>query len=254
MLLVRLSSLAAAFSPPHTSVPLTRPVQRRCWPTGFTCVEGASRAAGSWHSVAEKNGVNFVGSFQSPKDMQTFVNIPEFCLAGRSNVGKSSALNCLSCRKKAAAVVSKTPGRTRLLNLFKVGKACTIVDLPGYGFAKVSKEMQDSWKSQVTAYLRRREQLKLAVVLVDAQRDPQEQDAQLLDFLEAEDIPTLVVATKTDKLGKNKLEQSLARLHESLALPEGQPIPLSSKTAEGRREVWWAITQLCGKRPEKEAD
>ena len=198
--------------------------------------------------------MEFTGSFQNPKDMPNFVNLPEFCLAGRSNVGKSSALNCLSCRKKAAAVVSKTPGRTRLLNLFKVGKVCTIVDLPGYGFAKVSKEMQGDWKKQVTAYLRRREQLKLAVVLVDAQRDPQEQDAQLLDFLEAEDIPTLVVATKTDKLGKNKLEQSLARLHESLALPEGQPIPLSSKTAEGRREVWWAITQMCSKQTAKKAD
>ena len=172
---------------------------------------GPIASIASWGGEAEKNGVEFVGSFASPKEMPR-LTVPEFTLVGRSNVGKSSALNSLSFRKKKVAVVSKTPGRTRLINLFQVGKACAITDLPGYGFAKVSKELQDDWRKQIEAYLRSRENLKLAVMFVDSQIDPSPQDALLLDFLEAESIPTLVVATKADKMSKGKLEQSVGRL------------------------------------------
>ena len=139
--------------------------------------------------------------------------VPEITLVGRSNVGKSSALNSLSFRKKKVAVVSKTPGRTRLINLFKVGKACAITDLPGYGFAKVSRALQDDWRKYIEAYLRGRENLRLVVMFVDSQIDPSPQDAQLLDFLDAEGLPTLVVATKADRLAKNAIEQSVARLY-----------------------------------------
>jgi GTP-binding protein len=204
----------------------------------------ARMSVASWQSAADRDGIEFVGGFKSPQDMPDFGKLPEFCLAGRSNVGKSSALNTLSGRRKKVAVVSKTPGRTRLINLFRVGKTCSVVDLPGYGFAKVSVQMQETWRSQITAYLRRRSSLKLAVLFVDAQREPQEQDAQLLDFLEQTDLPTLVVATKADKLKKAELERSLSRLRESLALPDGQPLPLSSTTGEGKREVWRASKQL----------
>lgn len=148
----------------------------------------------SWATAAEKNGVDFVGSFVRVQDMPA-TRLPEITLAGRSNVGKSSALNTLAGRtKKKIAVVSKTPGRTRMINLFRVGKACTITDLPGYGYAKVSKEMQDDWRKQIEGYLRRRSELRLAILFVDAQRDPQEADAQLLDFLEAEQVETLGAA------------------------------------------------------------
>ena len=206
----------------------------------------ACLSVASFQVTADKVGIDFVGSYKAPQDMPAANGkVPEICLAGRSNVGKSSALNCLSGRKKKIAVVSKTPGRTRMINLFRVGKACTVVDLPGYGFAKVSVQMQEQWRSQITSYLRRRTSLKLAVLFVDAQRDPMEQDAQLLDFLEQTELPTLVVATKTDKLSAPELEKSLQRLHESLALPDGQPLPLSSKTGEGRREIWRAITDIC---------
>lgn len=198
----------------------------------------------SWARDAEKSGVEFVGSYKTPKDMPR-LTVPEFTLVGRSNVGKSSALNALSFRKQKVAVVSKTPGRTRMINLFKVGKACAVTDLPGYGFAKVSQELQDDWRKQIEGYLRRRENLRLAVLFVDSKIDPNPLDAQLLDFFEAEDIPTLVVATKIDRLNKNEVPKSLARLHEGLALPEGQPIPLSSKTNAGRHELWRAITEMC---------
>jgi GTP-binding protein len=199
----------------------------------------------SWQSAAEKDGVQFVGSYVSPDDMPSFPGMAEITLAGRSNVGKSSALNALSCRRKKIAVTSKTPGRTRMINLFRVGKACTITDLPGYGFAKVSRQMQDDWRKQIERYLRRREALKLAVLFVDAQREPQDSDAQLLDFLEANELQTLVVATKADKLSKTALAASLERLQQSLALPEGQPLALASPKGVGMKELWRKITDMC---------
>ena len=129
----------------------------------------------SWAREAEKSGVEFVGSYAKPKEMPR-LTVPEFTLLGRSNVGKSSALNSLSYRKKKVAVVSKTPGRTRMINLFKIGKKCAITDLPGYGFAKVSRDLQDDWRKQIERYLRKRDSLKLAVLFVDSQREPQESD------------------------------------------------------------------------------
>ena len=223
-------------------------------------------AVASWLKEADKAGVEFVGSFTTPKDMPS-MRLPEVTLAGRSNVGKSSALNLLSGRRKKVAVVSKTPGRTRLLNLFRAGKACSVTDLPGYGYAKVSEELQTGWRKSIEAYLKGREELRLAVLFVDAQREPQateqntisarartaptaatgpqETDAQLLDFLDEYELPSLVVATKADKLKPAALQASLQRLHESLALPDGQPLPLSSKTGAGRSELWQRMQSMC---------
>ena len=205
----------------------------------------AAFASASWRAAADKEGIQYVGSYTRPGEMPNTGRLPEITLAGRSNVGKSSALNMLSGRRKKVAVVSKTPGRTRTINLFRVGAACTITDLPGYGYAKVSDDMQKAWQKSIEAYLKRREQLRLAVLFVDTQRDPQEADAQLLDFLEEYNVRTLVVGTKADKLNKGQLQASLERLHESLALPDGQPVPLSSTTGAGRSEVWQAIQRLC---------
>ena len=187
--------------------------------------------------------MQFLGSYLRVQDMPA-TQLPEVTFAGRSNVGKSSALNTLSGRRKKLAVVSKTPGRTRMINLFQVGSVCTITDLPGYGFAKVSREMQDAWRKQIEGYLRRRDELGLTVLFVDAQREPQEADAQLLDFLESEGTPALVVATKSDKLKKQQLEGSVKNLRASLALPPDQPLTLSSATGAGKRELWAKITSL----------
>ena len=202
---------------------------------------GSSRAGlftmASWEKEADKHGVQFVNSFSNPRDMPNLF-LPEITLAGRSNVGKSSALNTLSGRRKKAAVVSKSPGRTRLINLFKVGKVCTLTDLPGYGFAKVSREMQDDWRQQIESYFKKRESLRLTVLFVDSQRDPQEADGQLLDFLQFQEVPVVVVATKVDKLNVNEKERNLNRLREALVLPTDQPIPFSSTSGLGRSELW----------------
>ena len=119
----------------------------------------------SWQAAADRDGVNYVGSYLTPKEMPG-IQLPEICLAGRSNVGKSSALNRLSGRKKKVAVVSKSPGRTRTLNLYQVGKVCCLTDLPGYGFAKVNRDMQDQWRKSIELYLTKRQQLKLAILFV----------------------------------------------------------------------------------------
>lgn len=234
-MLISVLSVAAAAA-------LHRPPPPRCGPS--RCLPPRASIA-SWARSAERDGVTFVGSYVRVQDMPS-LRLPEITLAGRSNVGKSSALNTLAGRtKKKIAVVSKTPGRTRMINLFRVGNTCTITDLPGYGFAKVSKEMQNDWRKQIEAYLRRREELQLAVLFVDSQRDPQEADAQLLDFLEVNQMNTLVVATKADKLGKQQLQTSLETLCTSLALPSDQPIALSSTTGVGKKEVWNKITEMC---------
>lgn len=252
----------SAFAVSEVNMPFTSPTLASCSSVGMIR-SGAAPQAIVGHLVKEskkkdrkqlakwqikgKQAVkaDFLGGFRLPKDMPR-LKLPEVTFAGRSNVGKSSALNQLvGGRQTKLAVTSKTPGRTRLINLFKIGKLCSVTDLPGYGFAKVSDELLDKWKSGITAYLRHREDLRLCVLLVDAQREPQPMDAQLLDFLEEENVPALVVATKIDKVKDRDRQKNLHRLYESLALPEGQPIPFSGTTGEGRDEVWQKIAEMC---------
>jgi len=186
-------------------------------------------------------GLEFLGSF-----VEEFpdVGLPEIAFAGRSNVGKSSALNCILKRKKAARV-SSTPGRTQLINLFRVGKACVFADLPGYGFAKVPDAVQSGWKGMIENYLGARSTLKLVVLLVDCRRDPTTLDGELIAGLRAANIPFLIVATKVDKLKRSKKASQLARIKKGFRLPDGQPISFSSMTSEGRDEIWDCIEAAC---------
>ncbi|MCB9685299.1 MAG: YihA family ribosome biogenesis GTP-binding protein [Alphaproteobacteria bacterium] len=188
--------------------------------------------------------VEFLGSFpESPPE----TGLPEVAFAGRSNVGKSSALNTLLSRKQLARV-SHTPGRTQLVNLFRVegageerGRDVVFADLPGYGFAKVPEAVRAAWKPMIEGYLGDREALKLVVVLVDVRRDPQEMDGGLLFALTEAGIPSLVVATKVDKLSKQQAQKQLAALRREFRLPPDQPIGFSSVTKAGREDVWARI-------------
>jgi GTP-binding protein len=169
--------------------------------------------------------------------------LPEVAFAGRSNVGKSSLLNCLVHRKKFARV-SNTPGRTREINFFKVNDAFVFVDLPGYGYARVSKERRAEWRPLIESYLRRSPQLRGIVQLLDVRHDPTNDDRLMLDFLSEIGVPTIVVLTKVDKLTPTERRKQLAELPLRLGVDSEQVIPFSASTGEGRDELAAAIESL----------
>jgi GTP-binding protein len=185
--------------------------------------------------------VEFLGSFT--EDLPD-PGLPEVAFAGRSNVGKSSALNRLLGSKKAARV-SGRPGRTQAINLFQVGRAVVFADLPGYGYARVPDAVRVEWGAMIDRYLAMRERLRLVVLLVDCRREAQEMDAQLIDALLEMKIQTIVLATKIDKLTRNERLKQLASLAEGLSLPEEAMIPFSSVSGEGRDETWARIEAIC---------
>jgi GTP-binding protein len=169
--------------------------------------------------------------------------LPEVAFAGRSNVGKSSLLNRLVHRKKFARV-SNTPGRTREINFFKVNDAFVFVDLPGYGYARVSKEKRAEWRPLIESYLRRSPQLRGIVQLLDVRHDPTDDDRTMLDFLSEIGVPTIVVLTKIDKLTAADRRRRLAELPLRLGLDAEQVIAFSAATGEGRDELGAAIESL----------
>lgn len=149
--------------------------------------------------------------------------IPEIAFAGRSNVGKSSLINLLTGRKKLAKV-SQNPGKTRTINFFLINGSWRIVDLPGYGYARVSKSESESWGKMMEDYLETREDLKLVVQLVDCRHEPSAQDKQMYEYLRYYGLSGLVVATKADKLSKNELAKNLAMIRRELELSEGETL------------------------------
>jgi GTP-binding protein len=178
----------------------------------------------------------FIKSVKDPKHFPSD-NLPEVAFAGRSNVGKSSLLNTLLGRK-AIAKTSSTPGKTRLINFFVVNDRIRFVDLPGYGYARVPIKIRKGWRFMVEAYLRSREALCLVVVIVDIRRVPSEGDMELFQWLDHHGIKGCLVATKVDKLSRNRRIGQLALITEALGY---KPIPFSSVTKEGKKEVWKAI-------------
>lgn len=170
-------------------------------------------------------------------------DLPEVAFAGRSNVGKSSLLNTLVGRRKMARV-SKTPGRTREINFFRVNNSFVLVDLPGYGYAKISKERKADWKPLIKSYLKLTPQLRGIVLLLDIRREPSEDDRAMLDFLSEVEIPTIVAVTKADKLSSAAIEAKVSELAKSVGLSEDQVIPFSSRSGEGRTELAEAVMSL----------
>ncbi|MCE9600744.1 MAG: ribosome biogenesis GTP-binding protein YihA/YsxC [Gemmatimonadetes bacterium] len=168
---------------------------------------------------------------------------PEIAFAGRSNVGKSSLLNAL-VRRKAFARVSRTPGRTREINFFAVNDAFVFADLPGYGYARISKTRQAEWRPLIEGFLRGSAQLKGIVQLLDIRHEPTEDDRQMLDLLAEIGLPTVVAVTKTDKLSRPQVAARVKEIARELALDEEQVIPFSAVTGAGRDELADAVVAL----------
>ena len=187
--------------------------------------------------------LEFIGGMSEKQGWRPESSLPEIAFAGRSNVGKSSLLNAL-LRRKSFARVSRTPGRTREINFFRVNNAFVLVDLPGYGYARISKEQKAEWKPLIEAYLRRTTQLRGIVLLLDIGREPSDDDRAMLDFLAELEVPTIVALTKTDKLSKLAARERVAEISGALSLESDQVIPFSAVSGEGRVELLEAITDL----------
>ena len=196
--------------------------------------------------------VEFLGGMATPDGWRPPAGVPEIAFSGRSNVGKSSLLNRL-VRRKALARVSQTPGKTREINFFRVNDAFTLVDLPGYGYARVSKSVRSGWRPLIEGYLRGSEQLRGVVQLLDARHDPTPDDLMMLDFLAELGTPVIIAATKIDKLRGHQVPDRVRELTQRLSLDEEQLVPFSSVTGEGRDELAQAIVSLVAQPPRSSA-
>ena len=191
---------------------------------------------------------SFVKSAVSPEQFPA-QEAPEVAFLGRSNVGKSSLINALLGQK--IAHVSSTPGRTRTINFIalrekpeRVNPDLLLADLPGYGYAKISKEISAEWPKFIEPYLSERETLRLCVCLVDANVPPQKSDKQLIEWLQHENRELLVVATKSDRLSTNQLKKAIAQLKREHEVE--RILPCSAKTKMGLSELWDEIRNAAG--------
>ncbi|GMW03899.1 MAG: putative GTP-binding protein EngB [Candidatus Hydrogenedentota bacterium] len=184
----------------------------------------------------------FVKSALEPRDYPK-PGWPEIAFAGRSNAGKSTLLNVL-LNKKGLAKTSKEPGKTQTVNFFNVNDKVFFVDLPGYGYAKVSPALKETWGVAITQYLQQRQTLRLVCHLMDIRHRPTRNDFELLDLLAQCQRPTLIVATKSDKLGASAKREALDTLRKQLELDEDAVIvPFSALNKEGLRELWNVIDE-----------
>ncbi len=173
-----------------------------------------------------------VKAAQYPED-----NVAEIAFAGRSNVGKSSLLNLLTNRKSLARV-SGSPGKTRTINFYRINDTFRIVDLPGYGYAKVSKSMSKDWGPMMEEYFQKRNNLKKVIQLVDIRHAPSAQDVQMYEYLKHYGLDGLVVATKADKVSNNELQKCISVIRKTLGLgPEDKVIPVSALKRKGHDKL-----------------
>ncbi|KAA0259022.1 YihA family ribosome biogenesis GTP-binding protein [Deferribacter autotrophicus] len=168
--------------------------------------------------------------------------LPEIAFVGRSNVGKSSMINTLTNRKKLVKV-SQKPGKTRAINFFNINDKIIFVDLPGYGYAKVSKKEREKWKFIIETYLLKRKQLKCVVLIIDIRIGPTEYDMMMLEWLEAYSIDTVIALTKSDKLSNNKIAKQKREIAVKLGMDEDRFVIFSSITRRGRDELLQIIEE-----------
>ncbi|UHA74378.1 ribosome biogenesis GTP-binding protein YihA/YsxC [Paenibacillus sp. 481] len=182
--------------------------------------------------------ISAVGPAQYPED-----GMPEIALAGRSNVGKSSLINRMIQRKNLARTSSQ-PGKTQQLNYYRINNEMYFVDVPGYGFARVSKTQRQAWGRMIENYLSDRETLRLVIQLIDLRHPPSKEDCMMHEWLRHYGVPICVVATKADKLSKNQRPKHMKQIRTSLGLTSDVPfIMFSSETGDGREELWDIILQ-----------
>jgi GTP-binding protein len=189
--------------------------------------------------------INFIGSFPSAPPC---TELPEIAFVGRSNVGKSSAINCILGRNKTkVARVSRQPGRTQGINIFEIDSTFRFVDLPGYGFAKVPLAVKKTWRAMISGYLFSRPVLQLVVILVDGRHNAQDLDKTMINAVQRWEIPYLVVATKVDKIKRSQRKKLKEKLKTGLEVPT--LLSFSSETKEGLPAVWKHIDDAivsCG--------
>ena len=164
--------------------------------------------------------------------------LPEFAFSGKSNVGKSSLINAIMMRKSLART-SGQPGKTQTINFYKVNDAFYCVDLPGYGYAKVSKEIKAKWGKMIEKYLKASKVLKRVFLLIDIRHDPGENDITMFNWVEANGFAPVVIATKADKISRSQVARQVACIRKVLgASPDTLIIPFSAETKQGREEIW----------------
>jgi GTP-binding protein len=188
----------------------------------------------------------FVTSSAKPEQFPSD-GLPEIAFLGRSNVGKSSLINALLGYKggrKGLAFTSSTPGRTQTLNFYRISGSLYFVDLPGYGYTRVSKELAGQWRDLIESYLLTRQTLDLSFLILDARRGWMDRDLQLKQWLESHNRRYQVIATKTDKLNQSEQWQGLASIRKENV----EPLPFSASTGRGVREIWQVITKTLQKR------
>ncbi len=173
-------------------------------------------------------------------------NFPEIAFAGRSNVGKSSLINALINRKNLVKTSSK-PGCTQLINFFKINNELSFVDLPGYGYAKISKKIRAKWSPMMKTYLSNRKSLAGVVLLIDIRRQPGKEELGLIQWLEKSHLPCLAVLTKADKFSKQKRHKRLSLIADDLGVQKEAIILFSAKSKLGRDVIWNEIDHLVWK-------
>ena len=190
----------------------------------------------------------FVGVFVDMNQLPTD-QLPEVAIVGRSNVGKSSLINRLANRKNLAKS-SSTPGKTRTINFYSFNRSWYLVDLPGYGFAKVSRREKARWGKMIEKYLSGRKTLRGVILLVDIRHSPSVDDRTMKDWLEHHQIPFMVVATKADKLSRSARQKNLAMIRRELQLPmEQPPLGFSAVSGEGLEELLQALQEITESEP-----
>ena len=171
---------------------------------------------------------------------------PEVAFAGKSNVGKSSLINALMNRK-ALARTSSQPGKTQTINFYNVNEYLYLVDLPGYGYAKVSVSEKEKWGKMIERYLHTSRDLKAVFLLIDIRHDPSENDKLMYEWILSNGYEPIIIATKLDKLKRSQVAKSIRALKEGLGLgPDSKLIPFSAETKQGRDEIWALIDELTG--------